>query len=154
MIKMKAKIIEYKETTLEPYLFDYSCELHIYESVGKRKAEYEKYSQWEKHIKEKYQNQLQSNDFYHFLRRKYRIKKNKYEMTKALLVPIEVAIIAVFAQNENMIGCISIGTIIAIIIAFVIVFMVSGEMTSCKNEINFLNDIIEIINKTQEGERK
>ena len=149
MIKMKAKRIEYKETTLEPYLFDYSCELHIYESVGKRKAEYEKYSQWEKHIKEKYQNQLQSDDFYYFLRRKYRIKKNKYEMTKALLVPIEVALIAVFAQNEVMIGYISSGTICAIIIAFVIVFIASGEMTSCNNEINFLNDIIEIINKTQ-----
>lgn len=144
--------LKLNEAAIEPYSFDYSCELEIYVSVGKKKARYEKYSQWKKHIEEEYQIQIHSDDFYHFIRRRFRIKENKYDMIKALLVPVEVALIAVFAQDKSMIGNISYGTVYAFITALIIVVLATNEMISCKNEIHFLNDMIELINKTQGGD--
>lgn len=143
--------LKLNEAAIEPYSFDYSFELEIYVSVGKKKARYEKYSQWKKHIEEEYQIQIHSDDFYHFINRRYRTKKNTYDMTKALVVPVEVALIAIFAQDKSMIGDITLGTVYAFIAAIIIVVLATNEMISCKNEIYFLKDVMDLIELHEEA---
>lgn len=85
-----------------PYRFDYVAEAESYKMIGKKKkgkfefAYYEKFSLWKSYIEQEYANRKNNVDFYRFLNRKLRGKKDEKELMLNLMIPFDITVLTVF----------------------------------------------------------
>ena len=90
-----------------PYGFDYLAEYDAYKNIGKKKSghnSFDKYSAWKDHIMNRYNDRKDNEDFYRFINRRYREKKNTKELMLNMMIPLEITVLTVyfkFAVNET-----------------------------------------------------
>lgn len=141
-----------------PYDFYYVEELHQYNYIGvynRGKEEgYNKYSEWKKHIEESYRNQLEDvntrNNFSRFLVRILREKKNEKKLYETLMIPIDVAFLALYFESPEPISYYS--RLIAMVsCVLLLVIFASSMIIYVSKEISFIEDFLEIVNEKQCG---
>ena len=132
------------------YGFDYQKELSTYCIIGINKKvkngalKFNKYSEWKNYLEKEYNNIINNEDAYHFFIRRLRNKKSYIELLVAVLVPIEISLLATFYAASSDLS-VSGKTVALFITAIIFVIIMTIEFNNCKEEINFLNDIIEIV---------
>ena len=134
-----------------PYAFDYELELSTYKNIGLKKAKgkikiekFDRYTKWKEYILLKYKILMNNEDFFRFLNRTLRNKKNEKEMMTGLVTPVEVGILtAFFTVNSGMDEMEIMFSLI--VLSLMIVVVVLYGILGAKNEIDFIEDFVEII---------
>ena len=137
-----------------PYNFDYQKELSTYTIIGKDNKKnkngamkFSKYSEWKQYILTNYAEQMKNDDFYRFLKRELRKKKDYVNLLITVVTPIEITIlsasIAIF--QEYSIICIA-------ILSFYLITFLTIDFCKARDEVNFLEDYIEILFEKRDGD--
>lgn len=136
-----------------PYNFDFGVELKKYNSIGIKKnlvkkdaCSFEKYSAWENYIRAKFNAQIDiinREDFYRFIKRKYRNAMAEKELFGMLTIPIEMVYIAALYS-----GCSS-GELFRYLVSLLMIVIVVATAAVfyyfyIEKEIAFLVDFCEI----------
>ncbi len=127
----------------KPYLFDYNTEVRIYNKIGVALNDddlgsFEKYSQWKEYIQKKYSNLKNNDDFYRFLNKKLRIIKQAKEVTKNIILPLELVVPQIAYDASKSIVDVGI-CFVVITVLFINVLM------KIDDSINFFEDYMELI---------
>ncbi len=127
----------------EPYLFDYHKELKVYKKIGVAlnnddAKSFEKYTQWKEYVQKKYSNLKNNEDFYRFLNKKLRIIKQAKEVTKNIILPLELVVPQIAYDTSKSIIDVCI-CFVAITVLFINVLM------KIDDSINFFEDYMELI---------
>ncbi len=139
----------------EPYNYQYYMEYEIHKRVGKGRKDYtakkiidakvkipRKYTEWKKDIVSR-NTQMQNNeDFYHFLIYFLRRANDYYESITTILTPLEIGFMTVFLTVYVTKGG---SAWSAIFTAAVVLLMLTRELYKCKNEIAYIEDVIEVL---------
>lgn len=137
-----------------PYNFDYQKELSTYTIIGKDNKKtkngamkFSKYSEWKQYILANYAEQMKNDDFYRFLKRELRKKKDYVNLLITVVTPIEITIlsasIAIF--QEYSVICIA-------ILSFYLITFLTIDFCRARDEVNFLEDYIEILLEKRNGD--
>lgn len=134
-----------------PYAFDYELELSTYKNIGLKKAKnkikiekFDRYTKWKEYILLKYKILMNNEDFFRFLNRTLRNKKNEKEMMTGLVTPVEVGILTTFFTVNSGMDEMEI-MFSLIVLSLMIVVVVLYRILGAKNEIDFIEDFLEII---------
>ncbi len=136
------------------YGFEYNKERKLYRDIKDYTKESEKkvtrYSEWKKHIEEKYVNdkncfvQIELEDFCRFLKRKQRNANQCKEIIQAVAIPLEVVILsAYYNANKDRLGLVLVGLLILICL---VLFLYIYIYVSFCYEADFVTDLLEIVN--------
>ena len=137
-----------------PYGFDYEAEFMVYKNIGRVKKRKiikslksdiqipKVYTEWKNQLASRYNNIIDNENFYHFIRRRLRNLKKTCELFAAVIVPIEIAIMTIIptdngSQVENFWGLL--GTVVALAITL------TREYYKYKDETEFTTDVIEVL---------
>lgn len=142
-----------------PYAFDYQKELFQHEKIGcnkeKTKSKYDGnvfslYSEWKEYLLKNYENIFENEtnrmNFYRYINKTYRNRKEFKEIILIVTIPIELFLVTV-AVDSNIFGD-GIYTLIAVILLslFLLVFF-TINICNINAEIYFLKDVREIFKK-------
>lgn len=134
-----------------PYGFDYEKELSIYKIIGQNKKriknsaqEFEKYSEWKEYLEIEYSEHKKCDDFYRFLRRRLRNKKNTKDLLMMVLVPTEIAMFSVYYGTNNTMDEVTMIISLIILVCF-LVSILSVNYFNAMEEVAFLEDYIEVL---------
>lgn len=137
-----------------PYGFDYEAELIVYKNIGRDKKERtvktlksefqipDVYTEWREQLIKRNEKIKDNENFYHFIKKCLRKAEKNSEFLAAITVPVEIAILTVLPtfdgdMTEKMIALL-VGT-------GVLAFVISWEFYKYKHEIEFAEDVIEIL---------
>ncbi len=133
-----------------PYRFDYVAELESYKKIGKKKkkkfefAYYEKFSLWKSYIEQEYDTRKNNVDFYRFLNRKIRGKRDEKELMLNLMIPYDITVLTVFFTVKPTMS--EIEMIISLIgLSMFLVIFITINIWSINEEIYFLDDFILLV---------
>lgn len=133
-----------------PYRFDYVAELESYKMIGKKKKEkfsfayYEKFSLWKSYIGQKYKNRKNNEDFYRFLNRKLRGKRDEKELMLNLMIPFDITVLTVFFTVKPTMS--EIEMIISLIgLSLFLVIFLTMNIWKINDEIYFLEDFMLLV---------
>lgn len=134
-----------------PYGFDYQNELYIYSIIGRNSKKpkngvqkFSKYSDWKKYLEKEYSMHMKCDDFYRFLKRMLRNKKNYRDLLTIIVVPIEIAFLTIFYGANKTMSEIEITLSLFILTLFFVLFL-SVNILNAREEVNFLKDYIEVL---------
>ena len=133
-----------------PYRFDYVAEAESYKMIGKKKkgkfefAYYEKFSLWKSYIEQEYANRKNNVDFYRFLNRKLRGKKDEKELMLNLMIPFDITVLTVFFTVKPTMS--EIEMIISLIgLSLFLVIFLTINIWKINDEIYFLEDFMLLV---------
>lgn len=133
-----------------PYRFDYVAELESYKMIGKKKKEkfsfayYEKFSLWKSYIEQKYKNKKNNEDFYRFLNRKLRGKRDEKELMLNLMIPFDITVLTVFFTVKPTMS--EIEMIISLIgLSLFLVIFLTMNIWKINDEIYFLEGFMLLV---------
>ena len=139
----------------EPYNYQYYMEYEIHKRVGKDRKDYtakkiidakvkipRKYTEWKKDLTSRNSKMLNNEDFYHFLIYSLRHANNYYESITTIMTPLEIGFMTVFLTVYVTKGGSAWDAIFA---AAVVLFLLMRELYNCKNEIAYIEDVIEVL---------
>lgn len=133
-----------------PYRFDYVAEWESYKMIGKKKKEkskfayYEKFSVWQSYIEQEYANRKNNVDFYRFLNRKLRGKKDEKELMLNLMIPFDITVLTVFFTVKPTMSEIE---MIISLSGFGLLLVIFSTINICQinEEIYFLEDFMILV---------
>ncbi len=133
-----------------PYRFDYVAESESYKMIGKKKkgkfefAYYEKFSLWKSYIEQEYANRKNNVDFYRFLNRKLRGKKDEKELMLNLMIPFDITVLTVFFTVKPTMS--EIEMIISLIgLSLFLVIFLTINIWRTNEDIYFLEDFMLLV---------
>lgn len=134
-----------------PYGFDYEKELFTYKMIGQDKKnsknilqKFEKYSEWKAYLQKEYLKHKNCEDFYRFLVRRLREKRNTKDLLIMVLIPTEIAAFSVYYGMNKDMDEITVIISLTIVVCFLVIIL-SKNYTNAMIEIEFLEDYIEIL---------
>lgn len=87
---------------------------------------------------------MKCDDFYRFLKRMLRNKKNYRDLLTIIVVPIEIAFLTIFYGANKTMSEIEITLSLFILTLFFVLFL-SVNILNAREEVNFLKDYIEVL---------
>lgn len=133
-----------------PYRFDYVAESESYKMIGKKKKEkfefayYERFSLWKSYIEQEYDNRKNNEDFYRFLNRKLRGKRDEKELMLNLMIPFDITVLTVFFTVKPTMS--EIEMIISLIgLSLFLVIFLTINIWKINDEIYFLEDFMILV---------
>lgn len=133
-----------------PYRFDYVAELESYKKIGKKKkkefkfAYYEKFSLWKSYIEKEYANRKNNVDFYRFLNRKLRGKRDEKELMLNLVIPIDITVLTVLFSVKSVMSEIEMIIYLIVLSLFLVIFL-TMTVWRINEEIYFLEDFMLLV---------
>lgn len=134
-----------------PYAFDYRLELDTYLNIGVEKVKsniavkkIKKYTEWKSYIIREYVYLKNNEDFFRFLNRIRRNKKNEKQVWINIVVPVEIAIFTVIYSTRNDMSEME-WLVSVLVLSIIIVVVLTRNILNVSKEIEFIEDYIEII---------
>lgn len=141
------------------YNYNYLLEHEIYKRVGRtrrdritKKIEKEKivippkYTEWKKGLIERNQRLKDNEDFFHYLKKKARNLKNLQDTLAVIVTPLYVATFTLVLSSYFTTNPSKIEIILAVIPCYIgLMTFLTIELITCKNELFYVEDIIEIL---------
>lgn len=136
------------------YGLDYLEEIKIYKNIGistrRKKAMYKNskcvqfinYSEWEMYIKTKYKLRKNEKNFFHYLILLSRGKKSLIDSMKAIVIPIEIAMISALSPFDANTW---INKLCIVILSVFCVIYFTIEIEKYKIESDFYKDFMDIV---------
>lgn len=138
-------IFENKYPRSLPYGFDYVAELESYKMIGKKKkgklAYYDKFSTWKFYIEQEYDDRKNNENFYRFLNRKLREKKDEKELMLNLMIPADITLITVFFTVKSIMDEMEIVISVSGLSLFFVISL-TMKIWRVNEEIYFIEDFI------------
>lgn len=137
-----------------PYGFDYKAELIVYKNIGRDKKEKtvkilksefqipNVYTEWREQLIKRNEKIKDNENFYHFLIKHLRKVKRYNEFMATITVPVEIAVLSVLlTYDDNMI----VKILTLLVCTGVLAFRITRDFYKYKHEIEFTEDVIEIL---------
>lgn len=138
----------------QPYGFDYEAELMVYKNIGRTKKRKiikslksdiqipKIYTEWKNQLTSRYNNIIDNENFFHYIRRRLRNSEKSCEFFAAVIVPIEIALMTIIPTDngskvENFWSLL--GTVV------VLAIMLIWQYYKYKDETEFTTDVIEVL---------
>lgn len=158
LVVMLVSILDYRivkntnEVLKNPlYGFDYQKELATYVIIGRESKKikngaqrFSKYSEWKNYLETTYSEQQKCDDFYRFLKRLLRDKRNSRDLQTTVVVPVEIAALTAFCSANREMGETETIIMLIILMGFLVSFL-TINILNLKEEVNFIEDYIEVL---------